>query len=676
MATITDKKFSSSFSAADKTNNPLKNFRSYSYHFILIATDTTAFIDASLSEDPQNPQKAAIVNSGDFFERKDRSNPRGVINHALGNYIILIDSRQDTDYIIDDVEWGTTFIGNSNSGNTSVALNTFLTDGQMKITEPYGIQFLNMISDIAAPTQLNTDPATMPFLLKVIFVGHADDGTVQTVYDVPPFGIIFTDMGGSVDANGSVYNLKYTGAANGAGWNQTYDSIVDGMSFDFVQGQNLDQHLQRFTAQINDKYKKDRTDFINNNFKDENIKAALNKTCMITWQLKALDGAKEFPKIRDFGIQTPDQVKVGGTGNAYSYKGSKEGGIAELINKLFATSTTWTSIQMGEDSDANEKNQTKDLFSFKVSPVFKKLSVDHGNSIQIDYWISEYQYTTVDVGDNNTGSGNAKPPKINPNNVYEFDYIFTGKNIDIVKMDMNLSLGFALWMSLVTSKALPSQLTDVNGSVTDAAAPQTRSVSGTLNAQNFIRTGTPIWPPALKTEGFTKEFSNQSKVASADAIWRNFAAYQAIQTDIVINGNPTLIQKIALPSTTNPNYVKINVKMPAKTTYKTDIWEYAKQRPSDNLSLDGYYEPFWFHGYYNIITAKNKFNGGEFTQELHLIAMPETDTSMSTGDITTADTSNQTSTAAPQPTQSAVQTKVSVDDTVITEASKRYASNN
>lgn len=648
MATITNPNFSSPFTAYDKTNNPLKNFRSYSYHFVLIATDSTDFIDAAYSDDPDDARTKA-VNSGEFFERPNPADPRGVISHPdLGNYIILIDTRQDTDFIIDDVEWGTTFIGNSNSGNSSVALNTFLTDGQMKIIEPYGVQFLNLISDIAAPDKLNTDPSTIPFLLKVIFVGHTDVGTVETVYDVPPFGIVFTDMTGSVDANGSVYHLKYVGAVNGAGWNAAYDGVVDGVDFHFKKGLTLDQHLAMFTEQINTKYQKDRANVV---AKYKELGINLDDTCQIEWRLQALPGAKQFPLLDDFGIQVPGQTTVGDSSDTAIFKGTKEGGVAEIISKLFASSEKWTNVQLGEDSDANERNATKELFSFKVTTDWKKSSVSKGNKITITYWISEFSYTAVEVTEDNVGSGNAVPPRVNPDDVYEFDYIFTGKNIDIIRFDMNLSLGFALWMNLVTTKALPSQLSDINGSITAASTPQTRPFTQSANPQNDVRLGSPIMPPVIKAESATKEFANPDRVVGSDLVWRNFAAYQAIQSELVILGNPSLIQKIIKPNVSRPSYVKVNVKTPAKSTHKTDIWEYNEQGRNNNLSLDNYYETFWYDGYYSIITAKNKFNGGQFTQELQLIAMPEVDSAMTSGSLVPEDISNPSSTP---PTQTSI----------------------
>jgi hypothetical protein len=619
-------------SANDNTSNPLKAYRSYSYHFILVVMDTTAYLDISnastrnlVNQNPTPGNVASQVGNSSFYDRRDPvNNPRMIMQDAngLGNYSIFIDTRQDTDFIIEDVEWGTTFIGNSNTSDSPVGLNTFLTDGQMRIVEPRGAEFLNALAAYADPKQLNTDPATMPMMMKIVFVGHKDDGTSEIVpVNVPPFGIVFTDITGSIDANGTTYMIKYCGLLNGAAWNQTYDSIVDGMTFYFIPNLDLAGHLAAFQAAINAKYLTDRQEVIDNYAKATTPSVNLSKTAIIEWHLVLrTDGAEKLTKLNDFGILCPDQSK--NEGIVMQYKGTKEGGIAELISKLMSSSKQWTDVQITGHENIKEADDITTRYAFKISTQFEKTSVKNGNKFILTYYIDEYSYSAVDVVDNQSGQGNAKPPTINPNNVYTFDYIFTGKNIDIQKLEMNLSLGYALWISLVTSRSMPTQTEDIVGSIGNAATIQTRPIQTNMDPRESIRLGTPIWPTVVAKETAKKELKSDAAVASADALWRNFASYQSIQTDLSILGNPNLIQKISSPSTTGPDYVKINVKMPSTTD---DIWEYEQ---SNNLYPSGYYKTFWFDGYYNIITAKNRFMGGQFTQDLQLIGIPQVSSDM------------------------------------------------
>lgn len=601
------------FGSVDNTDNPLKAYRTYSYYFFLVACDTTDYLD---------PANADVFADGTFFDRPS-GNRRAVKADAkgIGQYVILIDSRQDVDYIIEDVEWGTAFVSNGNSSGSTIGLNTFLTDGQMKILEPRGVNFLNTLASMADTKSLNTDPSTMPFIMKVIFVGHKDDGSVDTLYNVPPFGVFFTEITGAVDANGTTYNLKYCGAVNGNSWNQTYDGITDGLHFTFKPGLSLEGHIEQFQAQLNSKYNEDRSRIIKN-YQDA-TGVNLSDTCTIEWNLILESGGTVFPTLDDFGVLLPDHTQTGD--KSYQYTGTKEGGVAELVNRLFDSSKKWNDIKLNGESNLAASNESSKRFSFQITTEFKKSSSLKGdNTIILNYIISEWSYTAVTVNDNPGGQGNVKPPFIDPANVYAFDYIFTGRNIDILRLDMNLSLGYALWLQLVTAQSLPSQTQDTTGTISQAAMIPTRPLQGNINPKQQIRKGTPIWPAAFTKEIYSKENQNQATVAAADAVWRNFCSYQAIQADLTIHGNPNLIQKITVPSRTSPDYVKVNVKMPATSD---DIWEYNQDSDS---TPGGYYKTFWFDGYYNIITAKNKFIGGQFTQELFLVAIPQISNDMTT----------------------------------------------
>jgi len=492
----------------------------------------------------------------------------------------------------------------------------------------------------------------MPFMIKVIFVGHKDDGTVETSlgksWDPPPFGITFIDITGNIDANGTTYEMKYCGLVNGTAYNQVYDSIPDGLSFDFVQDHTLEQHLADFEAKINKKYLDDRQIVIDNYLKATNNKVNLSNTAKIEWRLIFnSEGAQKLDKIKDFGKLIPLYKQT--EGYSSPNPGSKEGGVAQLIDNLMKSSSDWTNVQISGNPQIKDFDQTTTRYSYKVSSEFAKTSSLQDNRFIITYYIDEYSYKVVDVIDSQSGQGNALPPDISKGSVYTFNYIFTGRNIDIQKLDMNLSMGYALWVSLVTSAALPTQTTDVAGTSTNAPTVQLRPLQSNLDPRLSIRTGTPIWPTVVAQERSTKELTQSAAVASADAIWRNFASYQAIQTELSILGNPSLIQKITNPNRDGPDYVKINIKMPSTTD---DIWEYEQ---SNNNKQGGYYKTFWFDGYYNIITAKNKFIGGQFTQDLNLIGIPQVSSDMIASasqqaqeDFNIQNPSSTTSTAVPK----------------------------
>src|SRR5271157_5568858 len=320
---------------ADKYENPLRRYASYSYHFILVAIDSTDILtygvpgtptaagNSSLGQagTPTDGQQAVGINTLDFYERPPGPDPRAVKQTPVGNYSIVIDTRYDTDFFIQDVEWGTAFIGNAAEPGSSLGMNTYVNDGMMTIIEPRGVKFLNTLAEIAGNKYLGIDPNSMPFLLKIIFVGHNDDGTTETIQEVvsntPPYGILIVNIDGHIDATGSTYKLSFCGCDNGAGWTSVYNSIVEKMKFNIAGGNHntgtfayappnaqtpsnvrnygaaaeavegkppktLADYLAYFTYQINRKYQSDRADIIKN-YKDAGID--LSKTANLEWNI-------------------------------------------------------------------------------------------------------------------------------------------------------------------------------------------------------------------------------------------------------------------------------------------------------------------------------------------------------------------------------------------------------
>jgi flagellum-specific peptidoglycan hydrolase FlgJ len=632
---------------ADNFDNPLRKYASYSYHFILVAIDSTDILTYTGQSQPNSNSNTTTannasttnntsgtigINSIDFYERPSGPDPRAVKSCLVGNYSIVIDTRYDTDFFIQDAEWGTAFIGNARDPTSTFGLNTYVNDGVLNVIEPRGVNFLNVLAQTASNKYLGLDPSVMPFLLKIIFVGHNDDGTVDQITNIPPYGILITNIEGNIDATGSMYKLSFCGCDNGAGWTQIYLGMTDGIGFTFG-GRNpsnygapytLEEHLQTFQEQMNHAYLA-RRNVIIQNLLASSAHVDLSKTAKITWKIVLEPSSIVLQNLKDFGTLIPDTGKPGGSSNPYQYIGKKDGGVVDLIDKLMASSATWAKYQVEGDPNVVTlpKNGTP-KYSYKITTEFQRTSPDKGdNSITIIYYVSEYQYQAVDLTPSEEGNAQSQTLDLSNSTVYTFDYIYTGKNADVIHLDMNLSMGLALWQNLITARSLPNQQLDVTGKILTPDFVPILTPSGALNPNNEIRLGTPIWPPAYSDYADSlKEHLNQPSVQTADAIWRQFAGYQSVNTKMVIHGNPLFLQKFTNPSKYGPDYVKVNIKMPSTTD---DIWEYEQ---SSNPTPGGYYKTFWYDGYFNIITAQNKFNDGQFTQELNLWQVPGISASM------------------------------------------------
>lgn len=602
--------------AADN-NNPLRQFRSYAYHFQIIACESTD-VSNYLTGTPnvQNPTTPITPPPDSAFERPDPQNPRATITSAAGNYIIVIDTRTDVDFIIEDVQWGTTFIGSPNTSNSAVALSTVMTDGTINLLEPRGVNFLNLLAQVG--DELDVDMICMPWLLRVQFYGQTDTGI--TTYLPPtesarPFPFVPVDITGSVDERGTTYKMDIVGVTNGICYNPNFNALCDNVTFHTHPGENLATHLARFQQQIQTMY----------NYQRSQITSQLNgiidlsAAATIAYEFVLEPGSDVLQTLNDFGTNVPPQStdKYG----RFPIKGTKEGGIAEVITKLLGSSQQWVAkAAQGNPPDAASLENTDKRYTFKVTQKFQSTSpsVTSKGNVTVYVIVSEYKYDTQVVQTTYGGQTEIKPTDINPDQVVTYNYIYTGQNTDIIDMNMDLSLGLSLLQTLSTAKSLTNQATDTQGGPIRFQDPITgTSLIGPTNIHGRVRKGTPIFAPFQWINSFFKEAEAMQNTATADAVWKSFANYQSVNTKLTIHGNPLILGKLVDPNRTTPNYLQVNIKMPSTPD---DIWEYQL---TGNQSPSGYYQPFWYTGYYLLVSATNKFSGGLFTQELDLVSMPQ-----------------------------------------------------
>ncbi len=309
---------------------------------------------------------------------------------------------------------------------------------------------------------------------------------------------------------------------------------------------------------------------------------------------------------------------------------------------MLASSPSWAQIQVQSNPTVQQlPDNGTEKYAFKVTTEFQRTSPDSTNKIVIIYYVSEYIYKAVQLTPAEEANNQSQTLDLSISTVYTFDYIFTGQNIDIIHLDMNLNMGLALWQNLITSRSIANQHDDVTGGIVTPDIIPVLSAIGALNPNNEIRKGTPIFPPAKGVvEDLLKEHLNQSVSQTSDEVWRQFAGYQSVNTKMTIHGNPLFLQKFTNPSKDGPDYVKINIKVP---TVSDDIWEYNQ---NSNPVPGGYYETFWYDGYFNIITAQNKFIGGQFTQELNLWQVPAVSVAQQQTNDTDQTSPSQTSIAS------------------------------
>lgn len=174
--------------------NPLDDYRSYSYHFILTVSSTTeAYREMIGSGDTRAPLLDSVMGAkklGDEFK--------------IGNQsaYLLVDTRRFSQYSITNVDADHIF-GTGSRVNPTTPVSTL----DMIVKDTTGMSFFNTLMEVFKE-KLQTTRSSAFFLLTIFFVGHKDDGTTETISTcfIP---LILLSMGWEFTSSGSTYNMSF-----------------------------------------------------------------------------------------------------------------------------------------------------------------------------------------------------------------------------------------------------------------------------------------------------------------------------------------------------------------------------------------------------------------------------------------------------------------------------------
>lgn len=580
--------------------NPNAKFRTYSYHHILAVCDTTATAEA-LSNSSSEPS---------FFGPGSTSDNLVAREIGGGTYFILINGMTDAHYVIRHVDWEAMYASIvKDSDNNAVNPNVIGEfGGEMIIEEPAGIDFLNTMSKICL--ELKANPNSQVFLLKTIFVGHSDaSGNELPVIDASLVPMLLKpwDIEADIKSTGVTYTFKFLSMVNGSGGAKHYDNVEMKGGFKFPKQSSLAETFLKYQQDLNAQLDRERKEVLKKASEAggdlEKAKLDAGKPVEYVFEVD-----ETFKDLRS-GTNTKPQDQVTGAFDPtldFTGKGMR-GSLAEIMQ----ASEDVVRRVTGNQADKDTKQQG---FKVDVQEIIEK------EKVVIKYKIVPYEIATDPPA--STG-GRFTPPA---EDVLEFNYIFTGLNTDIKDLDLKIALGQQLYQIFAISSGRSSQQEyaknqNVNTNASTNQGQNPGSQSNTL-LQNSVapmpgRTGTNHGSGAETMDYF--------------ATLRRFISLSNINVKMTIVGNPLLLSESSVSPAKNdamfnasadtrtsvgysknpmkvPTYVKLNIKYPAKNADYT------------NLQL-------LYDGHYRILTIKNIFDDGEFTQELDLISVSEKDPS-------------------------------------------------
>jgi hypothetical protein len=560
-----------------RPQNPLNEFRTYSYYFILgVAADTEAAMQAANSLDA------------------------GTSSGSKGNHIILLNGAKDIRFIIKSVGYQSMLAPNSEMGGETF-YHTQHRGGDIILQEPMGISYYNVIHN--AGVELGCDPIALNYFLKPIFVGYKPDQPPTVISTVKPYFFLVADLTSTMDESGAIYSMKTMGVVDGISKTAVYQSAVDGFSLRFPKDATLKETFSILEYELGEYYFR-RLESTMRALTDEGADGGrwLEESKDIKYFFHLDDAYSGGDYIIGTNFRLPWK-EMTGEGFIYQVQGVS-GSLETLIKKIMLSS-----CKVVNDRAIGVNGAAKITRKFSVNSVVVSKSSD----VEVHYYITAYDMEFLPEG----AIGGTGQKAI------EFDYIYTGKNIDIRKFDMKFNMGLLWFNSPVATDTIDiaTQL-EVNkcvGSGGDSGVSNKDTAGGVIKVARGL--------DKKITDNDIRNKKESVSTSSYLAQMRRWSGMESIATTIEIKGNPQLLEETLYTpqdilsqqiSTYNgsidfsdqgghkgPVRVKINVKFPREYT-----------NPRSN------FETFWYDGYYYIMSVDNKFEEGDYYQVLNLYGMP------------------------------------------------------
>lgn len=511
--------------------------------------------------------------------------------------MVLINGLTDAEYLIDSVEWEAIFVPDAAESNPH---GSFV-EGTMEIKEPMGVRFLNLLK--LACDNLKSDPSGLTFVLKTVFVGWNDgsSGTegIQQVVNVNPLSFVIMDLQAEFTTVGSNYTVQFVGQCNGVSRMPQYGTVQQsGLKPAGTLGaavQNLmDQMNQsskdaytKLVAQLDESNNTQNTQQQNNSPKGRLVQ--YNFIIDAQFASMAMDNVN--PRLTQSSSDSP--------------MGTPQGlDIESALTDIMLSST-----ELMKRHNENIKQGFKEVFKIE-SAIDSDL-----NTVTVIVNIKACKVPVL-VKDNTNNAGTVIQPNVYGRAIIEFEYIYTGKNIEILDYDMKMTMGMQFFQQYATTNVLPGNFSTGSGNVqTIASGPGSTLIDG--KNPPVMRELTPIPMPAQVQDPNAKNKPAAADTANFRMFMARWAFAESIQTRVRIAGIPklldgfNLITKDVLGTVCQVEsfpLIDIHVKMP--------------NRDSDfRAGTANYADDFWYHGHFQILSVKNMFRDGRFEQELEINAI-------------------------------------------------------
>ena len=615
------------------TYNPLKRFRTYSYYHVLMATDSTTFVDEL------NQKTNRDV---DFFMHPDlRMNEptkyekrfSAQLTEKQNRYVIIANTSTDANIIINSVEVHNLIGGTvmEDGNNITSIFGDTLT---MNIVEPFGSRFVEFI--LAACNALGPikadgkpkgiDQGQVILVLKTIFVGHDESGEIHIVSDYSAYPFMIQDLSFSFSVSGTSYVL--TGLPLSYGFAQ----IPANASVKNIPNIKAKGTFASFIEEFNRLLEENRISDQQASKKDPRPILPIRK---IVIDEKSGYGDAAYQLIKGISNANKDGSPESGSIPVDCLSSISSiilhvCGLCEKMQKdqqpVFkdndVTTTVYSPLVTSDVTQVESKGDIITTFTYTIKRREQKVFKDAASLTK-----AREDSSTSAAASPETAEGITKKlqefiqKQKEFNNLMEYDYTFSGKNVDLINMNMLFEFGLGALYNNVTPDQPINQKTQINGVTPKAAQNGTNSVSSSSPPRGLIayQNSMPLADPAA--------YDNFQKLL------RRYASFETLTAEIEIMGNPRFLaestglkkstgskasdeDKKAAYIMTSPFFIKINVFMP-KINPATGMVDFKDGNYGTDVDK-GFRNPFWYDGLFTVHEITNVFENGKFTQKLVL----------------------------------------------------------
>lgn len=584
--------------------NPLAQFRTYTYHHILMICDNVN----TASNVAQNTKISEFFNSS--VERLDHADVSTITNAdgSIGKYVVLINSLKDARYSLDDLKWES--VTGQMGGEKADNYTSMATEGSMTITEPLGLIFLNEVQN--AYKLLNSDPTACVWMIKTIFVGYSSDTSKpEYITNINPLIFNVIELTSDFTIQGGVYNIGFVNINNGSGKLPQLMNIAETIKLSLSKNPTLkDTILNKLSGKINENSIR-----YFNEVKDNIIKMGMDPK----------------PVVYEFVLDKAyhgNEYLIDDSQQQNKTEGTKDDGCTLDFSKSITIENAIKNImrhcpQVKKDA----KGIVGGKYGYKIRSILNSNNKEH----KITYHIQRYKIVFSDVFKAATSEDQEIRDALERNTI-TFDYIYTGNNTDILDFSMKMDMGIVFFQTMISANNLGSQQATLSGQTSSEIAANGAPPDAKLSDASIAR---PILPVFFSTKVKNPEVTNSTNPKDStefQSLLNRHASLENLNSKMKIHGNPNLLNSInKMPDNYTTDISELNgsfTDIPPSFPNWESVPALAKVNiympTTDENNITGR-EKFWYDGLFYVLAVTNEFSDGLFTQELEMISIPNSE---------------------------------------------------